>query len=256
MGPAGREAHTGAVKTEPIADFFDRECCAVVAERTGDEDLTADPVARLLLESIQAAGLEGAQVLELGSGDGSFSRELLRHSAAGVTGVDLSPRSVEHATTRAMAEGLGGRATYRVADAAQEPLAAHDAVVSKRVFCCYPDPCRLLANTLPSAQRAYVLALPESRGALGVMTRLVVRLANGWQWLRRYPFRGYVHDVRMISQAIEAAGFRLASSRDHRGWLVLAFTPGPDRAYFKSGRAGPVRVAGWGSGGPEMISNP
>jgi SAM-dependent methyltransferase len=211
------------MKSEPIADFFDRECCALAA-RPDEADPELDPVSEALLEAIEGSGLRGATVLEIGSGDGSFSRELLWRGAAAVTGLDLSPRSVKYAADRAHAAGFAESADYREGDAAVAALEAHDMVASNRVFCCYPDPQRLLANTLPAARRLYVLALPESRGPVGLAARVVVRAANTWQWLRRDPFRAYVHDVRWLQREISAAGFSQLSSRRHRGWLVLAFS--------------------------------
>jgi SAM-dependent methyltransferase len=211
------------MKTEPIAEFFDRECCAVVAQEVPD-DVADDPVAVLLVEAIESAGLAGSSVLEFGSGDGSLSRGLLARGAGRVTGLDLSPRSVEHAAQRAAETGLADRAGYRVADAAVARLEAHDVVVSSRVLCCYPDARQLLANTLPAARELYVLALPESRGAVGVLGRLFVVLANGWQRLHRDPFRSYLHDVRAVERTILAAGFRRVSSARHHHWLVLAFS--------------------------------
>ncbi|CAN5635426.1 hypothetical protein BH23CHL6_BH23CHL6_08880 [soil metagenome] len=155
------------MKTEPIAEFFDRECCAVLAQEAS-ENLASDPVAVLLVHAIESAGLAGSSVLEFGSGDGSLSRGLLARGAGRLTGLDLSPRSVEHAAQRAAETGLADRADYREADAAVARLDPHDVVVASRVLCCYPDATRLLANTLPAARELYVLALPESRGAVGV----------------------------------------------------------------------------------------
>jgi SAM-dependent methyltransferase len=211
------------MKSEPIAEFFDRECCAFAAH-PDEPDGELDRVSEMLLEAVAASGLSGATVLELGSGDGSLSRELLRRGAAAVTGIDLSPRSVEYAAGRATDAGLAERADYRVGDAAVAKLEQHDIVASNRVFCCYPDPEQLLANTLPAARRLYVLALPESRGVVGVASRLVVRVANAWQWLRRDPFRAYVHDVRRLEHTVREAGLEPVSSRRHRGWLALAFS--------------------------------
>lgn len=219
--------HTGRVtnergqsQAEPIARFFDRECCATAHANGGDEP---DALDNLLIRALQQAGWEDGTVLEFGSGAGGLSRELARRGAAAVTGVDLSPQSVSYASARAVSLGYADRLTYRVADAARIPLEAHDAVVSESVICCYPDAAAVLANTLPIAGTAYALALPESRGLLGLVVRLVVRLANGWQRLRRDEFRAYVHDVDAIDSSIRAAGFEPAFSGRHRQWLVLGY---------------------------------
>jgi SAM-dependent methyltransferase len=75
--------------------------------------------------------VEGAAVLELGCGSGDLSIELLRRGA-NLTAVDVSPRMVELARSRA--EGLG--ATFLVAPAEDTSLpdGAFDLVVGKWVL--------------------------------------------------------------------------------------------------------------------------
>ena len=214
---------TGRVTTEPIAEFFDRECCASV-HRLPDEGEESDALGRELLSALDVAGFAGGSALELGSGDGLLSRLLISRGASSVTGVDLSPQSVVYASSRAAAAGLGHRLSYRVADASSVLLPPHDAVVSERVFCCFPDAPGLLANTLPLARSVYALVLPESRGLLGVVTHVIVAAENAWRWLRRDPFRAYVHDVRLIERTIRSAGFRRRVSRRHGHWRVLVYS--------------------------------
>jgi SAM-dependent methyltransferase len=60
--------------------------------------------------------VRGLRVLDLGSGSGYLARELARRGAR-VTGVDLSPRMIEHARRREAAEPLG--VEYVVDDAAE-----------------------------------------------------------------------------------------------------------------------------------------
>lgn len=210
------------MSTEPIAEFFDRECCAGSDPGTSPIPGT-DEVDRLLLDALAEAGVAGGTVLELGSGDGTLSRELLRLGAAAVTGVDLSPASVEHATVAAAAAGISDRLRYQVGDASATDLVAHDTVVSEKVFCCFPRPDGLLANTLPAARSIYALALPESRGLPGVVGRILVGVENTWRRIQREPFRAYIHDVRRIEETIRAAGFERLSAQRHWGWLVLVF---------------------------------
>jgi SAM-dependent methyltransferase len=215
-----RRLQTEHVSTEPIADFFDRECCATAHANGGDEP---DALGDLLIDALEHAGWSGGTVLEFGSGAGGLSRELVRRGAAAVTGIDLSPQSVSYATARASSLGFTDHLTYRVGDAARSPLDPHDAVVSEAVVCCYPDAAAVLANTLPIARTAYALALPESRGMLGLGVRFVVSLANGWQSLRRDNFRAYLHDVEAIDSTIRAAAFEPAFNRRHRHWRVLGY---------------------------------
>lgn len=210
------------METKPIADYFDRECC--LGSDAGASPVPgSDRVSELLLQSLEEAGFSAGTVLEIGSGDGWLSRQLLGLGAESVTGLDLSPKSVEHAAARAAEAGLSERLSYRVADAAHARLGRYDVVLSDKVFCCYPSLHRLLDNTLPAAGSFYLLALPESRGLIGLASRLVVAVENGLRRVQRDPFRAYVHDVRAMERRIASAGFRRRVARRHSGWLVLAF---------------------------------
>ena len=210
------------MSTEPIAEFFDRECCAG-ADAGASPIPGADDLDDILLDALADAGFAGGTVLELGSGDGTLSRELVRRGAAAVTGVDLSPVSIEHATAAAQAAGVSDRLRYQVGDASAAALVAHDTVLSEKVFCCFPRPDGLLANSLPAARSIYALVLPESRGLAGFLTKILIAAENAWRRITREPFRAYVHDVRRIEEAIRAAGFEKRSSQRHWGWLVLVF---------------------------------
>jgi SAM-dependent methyltransferase len=210
------------VSTEPIAEFFDRECCAT-ADAGSSPIPDADDLDEILLDALADAGFAGGTVLELGSGDGTLSRELVQRGAAAVTGVDLSPVSIEHATAAAKAAGVSDRLRYQVGDASAAALVAHDTVLSEKVFCCFPRPDGLLANSLPAARSIYALVLPESRGLAGFLTKILIGAENAWRRITREPFRAYVHDVRRIEEAIRAAGFERRSAQRHWGWLVLVF---------------------------------
>ncbi|CAN5561316.1 hypothetical protein BH23CHL7_BH23CHL7_11410 [soil metagenome] len=208
-------------RTEPIADFFNRECCA-----TSCRSAPRQPrgTAEMLLRALSDEELEGRSVLEIGSGDGSLSRALISRGASTVSGLDLSPVSVEAARSGAAEAGREGRLSYQVADAAQAPLAEFDVVLSEKVFCCYPQPEQLMANTLPAAGSLYAIVLPESRGLIGLVAKLVVAAENGLRRLGGDPFRAYVHDLGVVQSILERAGFHLRSSERHWGWLALVFT--------------------------------
>lgn len=208
--------------TEPIAAFFDHECCAAV-DAGASIVPGATGVTAVLLRALDEAGIRDLSVLELGSGAGALSRELVARGAARVMGIDLSPISVEHATKAGQAAGVSERLSYRVGDGAEVPLEAYDVVVSQKVFCCYPQPDRLLDNTLPAAGRVYALVLPDSRGPIGAFARLIVAIENAVQRLRRERFRGYVHDVQAIERRLAAAGFERRLAQRHWAWLVLVF---------------------------------
>src|SRR5436189_2107038 len=102
-----------------IAGFFDRR---TERRRGADRALPSlSPVSESLLAALGPDTESGRPtVLELGSGTGGLSVELLRRGALHATGVDLSPASIATARERLEAAGLPDtRATFIAGDAAE-----------------------------------------------------------------------------------------------------------------------------------------
>lgn len=207
-------------ETEAIARFFDGEACCR-GKRSRRRPVGG--VSETLLDALEAVGLSGSSVLDLGCGVGGLTREALARGAARATGIDLSPRTIEEARRLAAGAGLGGRAEFRVGNVAQDPLARHDLVVLDKLICCFPDFDGLLANSIPAAGAVYAVSVPESRGLLGFLSRVAVGLENLLRRIRRDPFRAYVHDVGLMHSALEEAGFRSVSGRHKLVWYLAVF---------------------------------
>jgi magnesium-protoporphyrin O-methyltransferase len=211
------------VATEPISEFFDREACCRARRRGGD----VSGVSRTLLHLLLEVGLRDRSVLELGSGTGQLSAAMLRGGASRVTGVDLSPRSVEEARERVDREGLGERASFLSGDAAATDLPRRDVVVLDKVFCCYPDAERLLGASMRAAGTVYGFVLPASEGLRGALSRVAVWFENTWRALRRVRFRAFVHEVPRIDVRLRAAGFVPLRSARRWVWHVAVYERKP-----------------------------
>lgn len=98
-------------------DRYADEYAAYVTSRE-QGGLEADPFGILAPMLDLLGDIEGKRVLDAGCGEGYLARVLTARGAH-VTGIDLSPRLIEHARTR----DPSGRITYRVADLSR-PLPA------------------------------------------------------------------------------------------------------------------------------------
>jgi SAM-dependent methyltransferase len=103
-----------------------------------------------------------ADVLDVGCGTGSLS-ELTAQAGHRVTGVDLSPRMVEHARTKLEAAGLTGQ--FLVGDAAVPPTgeARFDVLLSRHLVWTLPDPQAALKEWVSRIRPGGTLILVEGR---------------------------------------------------------------------------------------------
>jgi SAM-dependent methyltransferase len=194
--------------------------------RAGTRGVAA-PVTAAMLANLEAAGLRGRTVLDVGCGTGDLALGALERGATTAVGVDLGRGAIADARSLAEERGLTDRATFDVADGSRAPLPPADVVVLHRVLCCYPDAEALLGNTLPSAGSVFAFTAPTDRGAAGAFNRVFAWFANGWYRLRDAKFRGFrvaIHDLGIVEDRIGAAGFRrIARERRRLIWDLRVY---------------------------------
>ena len=194
---------------EPPGGCCFDEWAAQNAKRARSKETVA-PITTALLAALEAAGLEGRTVLDVGCGTGDLALAALAHGASRAHGCDLGTGSIEHARELAGERGLADRSAFEVADGSVATLPPADVVVLNRVICCYPDARALLDNTLGAAGSIYALSAPVDRGLPAIYNRIYVAVSNAWYALRPSRFRGlrvFVHDLSVVDGWIRAAGF-------------------------------------------------
>lgn len=205
-----------------IVDYFDRriDCCAP------RRDAAARPGGRLaavLRQHLRSAGVAGLSVLELGCGRGELAAEVLADGAASIVGIDLAPENIAYANRWAADDGVEDRAAFRAGNAATDELPRTDVLIHHQVICCYPDASRFVANSLGADPAVYGFTMPRSRGIWGIVTRLALLAENTVHRVRRRGFRAYVHDERLVTDALATAGFRLHGRTNRLGWFTAVY---------------------------------
>jgi SAM-dependent methyltransferase len=202
--------------------------CDANAHQFGEKRAAADlrqyrakgpgQTARLLLAGLAKAGPPHGRLLDVGSGVGALTFELLQRGMTSAVGVDLSSAYVAAASTELDRLGRSESAKFMHADfldvAAVVPRA--DVVTLDRVVCCYPDYERLLDESIRHADRYLALSYPRDRWYV----RLWVRFENVVRWVRKSPFRTFVHSAEAMESRIRLAKFTLLNRSCTLTWCA------------------------------------
>jgi hypothetical protein len=179
-----------------------------------------DKLERRMIASVSASKLNGKRVLEIGGGIGRIQAELLATGADQGEVVELVSAYEPYARELAREIGLEGRTSFRIVDILEEPDAVEsaDIVVLNRVVCCSPDGVDLAAAAARLARGTLVLSFPRD----AVWVRAGISLLNASFWLRRNPFRAYVHRPNALFAAATSGGLRLARGGHGAFWQWAA----------------------------------
>jgi len=180
-----------------------------------------DKHARAIVESLNARGVQGATVLEVGAGLGGLHLELLKRGAARATDVDVSAAYLSAAQTVSDKLGLRDRVDYRLGDFARDAAAVpnSDVVILHRVVCCYPNMTQLVTAAAEHAGRLLALSFP--RGAWYM--RLGEKGMNFFMRLSGSGYRFYVHPPATILATASAAGMMLVEQKFSWPWQTVIF---------------------------------
>lgn len=180
-----------------------------------------EPSQQQLLEGIRQSGIEGASLLEIGSGVGHLHQTLLEQGAATATGVDLAPRMLEEARRWAADRGLAERTRYLEGDFVElaDIVDTADVTILDKVVCCYPDADSLVHKSLARTRRIYALSYPRDNR----LNRIGARLIGVAMWLIRSGYRSYVHSPSQIEAWIRAEGFSKVHETKTTIWLTQVY---------------------------------
>jgi len=176
---------------------------------------------RKIVETLESLGLEGVSLLEVGCGVGVLHQTLLEKGASTALGIDLAPRMLELAESRAKERQLNQRTEYKLGDFVElsDSLDTADVTVLDKVVCCYPAPRELLGAAVECTRGTIALTYPRKH----LIGELFNHMWNVGFWLFGSDFRGFVHDPQVVQQSIEERGFHRVFNRDSKMWHTQVF---------------------------------
>jgi SAM-dependent methyltransferase len=180
----------------------------------------AGPTTRLLRDGLAAAGVTTGALLDIGSGIGALTFELLDRGMTQAIAVDASTAYLGVARAEAERRAMSDRIRFIHADflGAADDLPNVSVVTLDRVVCCYPFYEPLLQNALRHAERALAFSYPRDRWFM----RGAMAFENAIR-SRTCEFRTFVHPPARMEQLVRAAGFELGSRRCTLAWSADVF---------------------------------
>jgi magnesium-protoporphyrin O-methyltransferase len=164
------------------------------------------------------------KLLDVGSGVGAISHELLSSGLASAVVVEASAAYLEASQNEATRRSHRARLTYHHGDFVElaNTLAPADIVTLDRVICCYPDVEKLVEASVAKAKHVYGLVYPRERW----VTKMGVALVNFFLRLRGGAFRTYVHSSSAVDAVVQRHGFRRSFYARTFVWQVVTYTRG------------------------------
>jgi magnesium-protoporphyrin O-methyltransferase len=216
-----------------VKEYIAMQCCQCQAaehlfnERMARADLRhyrrrgPSKTTQLLVRALEAQGIEGLSLLDIGGGIGAIQHALLAAGASRATDVDASSAYLAAAREESERLGHGDRATYLHGNFAdmEANVPPADIVTLERVICCYSDMPALVGASAAKAQRFYGLVYPRDAW----WTRLGGRVINGIQWLRRDAFRFFVHPNAAVDAAVRGRGLARQYHALAGPWQVVLY---------------------------------
>jgi Methyltransferase domain len=176
---------------------------------------------KMLLEALQAAGVEGVTLIDIGGGVGAIQHELLGAGAQSAVHVDASTAYLGASQEEAEQRGHRQRVSYVHGNFVElaPQIEPADIVTLDRVVCCYPDMPGLVGESAARAQKLYGLVYPRDAWWM----KLGGRFINLFLWIQRNPFRFFVHSTAEVDAVIRSKGLTPQYQRTAGVWQVVVY---------------------------------
>ncbi len=202
-----------------IETYFNRKCVAKDLKRYRKKG--PDETTHILIDALKAEGIEGMTLLDIGGGVGPIQHELLKAGVSEAINVEASKAYIEADMEEAERQGHGDRVRHYHGDfvnlAPDIPKA--DIVTLDRVICCYHDMQALVGRSSVLASRLYGVVYPRDT----LWVKIETAASNFSYWIRRNPFRLFVHPTEAVDKVIRDSGLERRFYREAGSWQVVVY---------------------------------
>jgi magnesium-protoporphyrin O-methyltransferase len=166
---------------------------------------------KLLIQALKNEGVEGKSLLDIGGGIGAIQHELAAAGATRIVNVDASSSYLKAAQEEASRRGYVKNTSYHHGDFVDlaPQIEAADIVTLDGVICCYHDMESLVGLSADRARELYALIFPHDVWYL----KAVRPFGSAYFWLRRNPYRFYLHPTREVDALLRQKGLERILTR-------------------------------------------
>lgn len=207
-----------------IEDVFNAEF--VERERAQYHKRGPEKTTRVMVDALKAAGVQGLTLLDIGGGVGAIQHDLMRAGLSHAIDVDASNSYLHAAMQEADERGMSDRISFKhgnFIDLAPD-IPDVDIVTLDRVICCYPDMPDLVRLSAEHARKFYSVVYPRDSWLI----KAGIRMLNFFFWLRKEPFRTFIHPTQVVDDIIRSNGFEKQFSYHTPIWQVFVYKRSPE----------------------------
>lgn len=174
-----------------------------------------------MLRLMGEAGIDDADVLDIGGGVGAIQQALLAAGAARAISVDASSAYTRAAERYAQEEGFADQVVRIHGDftVVAPRLETTDIVTLDRVLCCFDDMPALVSASASKAARFWGAVYPRDFW----IARFGMALMRGVMSLLRNPMRFYVHRTEDVDVVLRQQGLEQRLRQYSGVWQVVIY---------------------------------
>ena len=176
---------------------------------------------RRLVAALEAQGVDGMTLLDIGGGVGAIPHALLRDGVNSATAVDASSAYLDVARDEAQRRGLSDRIHFEHGNFVElaPNIPPADIVTLDRVLCCFDDMSALVGASAARATHMYGLVYPRALWWL----RALVRVWSGFARLTGKKMRFFVHAPVAVDAIVRGQGFERRFYNTVGLWQVIVY---------------------------------
>ena len=174
-----------------------------------------------LINFLKLLDLKDATVLDIGSGVGVVILELIDRGIRHAAYNDFSTAYSEAFQEEARKREIDNQIEFYIGDFLEthQNIQQADLVSLDKAICCYKDYEGLVTLSVKKAKKWYVYSVPQDVW----WVKLVHSVEQIIRWIKRNPFRSYVHPTQKIEAIIFENGFKKIHNHFKGEWQTVVF---------------------------------